>query len=108
MKHITRKAFAVAALAAGALMIAPAAAQAGGPPPKPAGHGGGFDFDFDQRNDCGKIGDQGGSQFGLLNLQDVDVDVQALSGIGILGYGSANQNDYDINACIPSNSIFGK
>ncbi|GGN44407.1 hypothetical protein FHR83_004503 [Actinoplanes campanulatus] len=86
MKHFSRKAFAVAALAAGALMLAPAAAQAGG-------HPGGVDIDQDTK--CVGHAD---TQNALVGLQNVDV--QALSGLGILGQGTANQND--IFSCAPS------
>ncbi|MBO3742332.1 hypothetical protein [Actinoplanes flavus] len=88
MKHFSRKAFAVAALAAGALMLAPAAAYAGGP-------GGGPGFDIDQDTKCVGHAD---TQNALVGLQNVDI--QALSGLGVLGHGTANQND--IFSCAPS------
>ncbi|MEV0901431.1 hypothetical protein [Actinoplanes sp. NPDC049802] len=94
MKHYTRKAFAVAALAAGALMIAPAAAQAGSPPP-------GFEIDID----CSETSYQGVASasmkdvnnIGLLNGIQVPIAVNASdilsgNGLGLLGGGLGGYN----------------
>ncbi|MBW6434800.1 hypothetical protein KZ829_13735 [Actinoplanes hulinensis] len=82
MKHNTRKAFAVAALAAGALMLAPAAAYAGGPHGGGKG-GGGFDIDVTQACSMGNNTANGNAS--LIGLQNTDV-----GGVlnGLLSFGS--------------------